>query len=336
MEETHERSLTMRIFVAGATGVLGRRLVPLLVEGGHQVTAMTRTPGKAAGLRATGAEPVVADALDRDAVLRAVVAARPEVVVHQLTALAGTISFRRFDQAFALTNRLRTEGTDHLLEAARAAGTRRFVAQSFAGWPFARVGGPVKTEGDPLDPDPPAELRRTLDAIRHLESAVLGTEGIEGVVLRYGGFYGPGTSAGAGGSMLEDLRRRRFPVVGAGTGVWSFIHIDDAAAATVAAVERGAPGIYQIVDDDPAPVSAWLPALAAAVGAPPPRRVPAWMGRLVAGEHAVVLMTGARGASNAKARRELGWRPGWRSWRQGFRDGLGEPAAGPDQARKVS
>ena len=313
----------MRIFVAGATGVLGRRLVPLLVEGGHQVTAMTRTPGKAAGLRATGAEPVVADALDRDAVLRAVVAARPEVVVHQLTALAGTISFRGFDQAFALTNRLRTEGTDHLLEAARAAGTRRFVAQSFAGWPFARVGGPVKTEGDPLDPDPPAELRRTLDAIRHLESAVLGTEGIEGVVLRYGGFYGPGTSAGAGGSMLEDLRRRRFPVVGAGTGVWSFIHIDDAAAATAAAVERGRPGIYQIVDDDPAPVSEWLPALAAAVGAPPPRRVPAWLGRLLGGEHAMVLMTEVRGAANAKAGRELGWRPAHRSWREGFRTALG-------------
>src|SRR5215218_2459521 len=273
----HERSLTMRIFVAGATGVLGRRLVPLLVEG-----------------------------------------------VHQLTALAGTISFRGFDQAFALTNRLRTEGTDHLLEAARAAGTRRFVAQSFAGWPFARVGGPVKTEGDPLDPDPPAELRRTLDAIRHLESAVLGTEGIEGVVLRYGGFYGPGTSAGEGGFMLEDLRRRRFPLVGAGTGVWSFVHIDDAATATVAAVERGAPGIYQIVDDDPAPVSEWLPALAAAIGARPPLRVPAWVARLAGGAHGVVLMTEARGASNAKARRELGWRPAWPSWRQGFRDGLGD------------
>jgi 2-alkyl-3-oxoalkanoate reductase len=327
----------VRIFVTGATGVLGRRLVPLLVSGGHQVTGMTRTPGKAAGLRAAGAEPVVADALDRDAVLRAVVAARPEVVVHQLTALAGMTGFRKFDREFALTNRLRTEGTDHLLEAARAAGTRRFVAQSFAGWPFARVGGPVKTEEDPLDPDPPAQLRRTLGAIRHLEAAVPGTEGIDGVVLRYGGFYGPGTSAGAGGSMLEGLRRRRFPVVGAGTGVWSFIHIDDAAAATMAAVERGAPGIYQIVDDDPAPVSEWLPALAAAIGAPPPRQVPAWVARLVAGEHAVVLMTEARGASNAKARRELGWRPGYRSWRQGFRHGLGEATtAGPYPARKVS
>jgi len=315
----------MRIFVAGATGALGRRLVPLLVERGHQVTGMTRTAGKAAGLRAAGSEPVVADALDRDAVLAAVVAARPEVVVHELTALAEMTDFRKLDQGFALTNRLRTEGTDHLLAAARAAGARRFVAQSFAGWPFARVGGPVKTEDDPLDPDPPAQLRRTLDAIRHLESAVLGAEGLEGVVLRYGGFYGPGTSAGEGGFMLEDLRRRRFPLVGAGTGVWSFVHIDDAATATVAAVERGAPGIYQIVDDDPAPVSEWLPALAAAVGARPPRRVPAWVARLAGGAHGVVLMTEVRGASNAKARRELGWRPAWPSWRQGFRAGLGDP-----------
>jgi nucleoside-diphosphate-sugar epimerase len=195
----------------------------------------------------------------------------------------------------------------------------RFVAQSFAGWPFARVGGPVKTEDDPLDPDPPAELR-------HLESAVLAIDDMEGVVLRYGGFYGPGTSAGEGGFMVEDLRRRRFPIVGAGTGVWSFVHIDDAAAATVVAVERGAPGIYQVVDDDPAPVSAWLPELAAAVGARPPRRLPAWVARLVAGEHGVVLMTEVRGASNAKARRELGWTPAYPSWRQGFRTGLGLPS----------
>jgi nucleoside-diphosphate-sugar epimerase len=326
----------MRIFVAGATGALGQRLVPLLVGGGHQVTAMTRSAGKAAGLRAAGAEPVVADALDRDAVLAAVCAARPEVVVHQATALAGMRDFRRSDKGFAGTNRLRTEGTDHLLEAARAAGARRMVAQSFTGWPFARVGGPVKTEEDPLDPDPPAQLRRTLDAIRHLEAAMLGAEGIDGVVLRYGGFYGPGTSAGEGGYVLDELRRRRFPIVGAGTGVWSFIHIDDAAAATAAAVERGDPGIYQVVDDDPAPVSEWLPALAAAIGAPPPRRVPAWLARLLAGEHAVVLMTEVRGAANAKARRELGWTPVHRSWRQGFRDGLGEATPGPYPARKVS
>jgi 2-alkyl-3-oxoalkanoate reductase len=316
----------MRMLVAGATGALGRRLVPLLVAGGHQVTAMTRSLGKTMDLYAAGAEPVVADALDRDAVLAAVTAARPEVVVHQLTALASVTSFRKFDEGFAATNRLRTEGTDHLLAAARAAGARRFVAQSFAGWPFARIGGPVKTEDDPLDPDPPAELRRTLDAIRHLESAVLGAEGLEGVVLRYGGFYGPGTSVGDGGFMLDDLRRRRFPMVGAGTGVWSFVHIDDAATATAAAVERGAPGIYQIVDDDPAPVSAWLPALAAAAGARPPRRVPAWLARRLGGEHGVVLMTEARGAANAKARRELGWTPAYPSWRQGFRSSLGPPS----------
>jgi nucleoside-diphosphate-sugar epimerase len=316
----------MNVFVAGATGALGRRLVPLLVAGGHRVVAMTRSPAKAEGLRAAGAEPVVADALDRDAVLAALGDARPEVVVHQLTALADMTDFRRFDEGFAATNRLRTEGTDHLIEAARAAGARRLVAQSFAGWPFARVGGPVKTEDDPLDPDPPAAIRRTLDAIRHLEAAVLGAEGLEGVVLRYGGFYGPGTSAGAGGFIVEDLRRRRFPIIGAGTGVWSFIHIDDAASATAAAVERGAPGIYQIVDDDPAPVSAWLPALAEAVGARPPRRLPIWVARLVAGEHGVVLMTEARGAANAKAKRELGWRPAYPSWRQGFRTGLGLPA----------
>jgi nucleoside-diphosphate-sugar epimerase len=316
----------MNVFVAGATGALGRRLVPLLVAGGHRVVAMTRSPAKAEGLRAAGAEPVVADALDRDAVLAAVGDARPEVVVHQLTALADMTDFRRFDEGFAATNRLRTEGTDHLIEAARAAGARRLVAQSFAGWPFARVGGPVKTEDDPLDPDPPAAVRRTLDAIRPLEAAVLGAEGLERVVLRYGGFYGPGTSAGAGGFIVEDLRRRRFPIIGAGTGVWSFIHIDDAASATAAAVERGAPGIYQIVDDDPAPVSAWLPALAEAVGARPPRRLPIWVARLVAGEHGVVLMTEARGAANAKAKRELGWRPAYPSWRQGFRTGLGLPA----------
>ena len=317
----------MRIFVAGATGALGRRLVPLLVANGHQVTGMTRTPGKAAGLRAAGADPVVADALDREAVGQVVAAARPEVVVHQLTDLAGMTDFRRLDEGFAGTNRLRTEGTDQLVAAARAAGARRLVAQSFAGWPFARVGGSVKTEDDALDPDPPAELRRTLDAIRHLESAVLGAEGLEGIMLRYGGFYGPGTSTSEGGSMVDDLRRRRFPMVGAGTGVWSFVHIDDAATATVAAVERGAPGVYQIVDDDPAPVSAWLPALAAATGAPPPRRVPAWLARLLGGEHGVVLMTQSRGASNAKAKRDLAWRPAYPTWRQGFRTGLGLAAS---------
>jgi nucleoside-diphosphate-sugar epimerase len=225
---------------------------------------------------------------------------------------------RYFDRDFALTNRLRSEGTDHLLAAAQASGARRFVAQSFAGWPYARAGATVKSEEDPLDPDPPAAFRRTLAAIRHLEDAVLGAHGVDGVVLRYGAFYGPGTSLGEGGAHLETVRRRRFPIVGSGAGVWSFVHIDDAAAATAAAVERGAPGVYNVVDDEPAPVAEWLPALAAAHGAKPPLHVPAFVGRLVAGAHTVALMTEIRGASNAKARRELGWQPRYPSWREGF------------------
>jgi nucleoside-diphosphate-sugar epimerase len=310
------------VFVAGATGVLGTRLVPLLVERGHEVTGMTRSPEKAGAVRAAGAEPAIADALDSTATAAAVERARPEVVVHELTALPAAINYRKVDRDFALTNRLRTEGTDNLLGAARASGARRFVAQSFAGWPYARLGGLVKTEEDPLDPDPPPGLRTTLDAIRHLEAAVLGTEGIEGLVLRYGGFYGPGTSVGKGGSVTEDVRRRRIPLVGDAGGVWSFVHIDDAARATVAAIERGEPGTYNIVDDDPAPVSEWLPGLASALGAKPPRRVPAFLARLAVGKHGVVMMTDARGASNAKAKRDLGWELEYPSWREGFRTGL--------------
>jgi 2-alkyl-3-oxoalkanoate reductase len=318
----------MRIFVAGATGVLGRRLVPLLVSNGHTVVGTTRTPGKAEALRAAGATPVVLDALDRDAVLDAVGRVEPEVVVHQLTALTGFTDFRKLDESFAATNRLRTEGTDHLLEGIRRLPVRRIVAQSYAGPGFyARTGGPVKTEDDPFDPDPPAALRRTVEAARHLERAVLEGEGVQGTVLRYGGFYGPGTSLGEGGVYLEAVRRRQFPIVAAGTGVWSFIHIDDAATATLAAIERGRTGVYNIVDDDPAPVAEWLADLAAATGAKPPRRVPAWLARLLVGEHGVVMMTESRGASNAKAKRELGWRPAYPSWRTGFRVGLGSSEA---------
>jgi nucleoside-diphosphate-sugar epimerase len=317
----------MRIFVAGATGAIGRRLVPLLVSNGHTVIGTTRTPSKTDALRAAGANPVVLDALDRDAVREAVIRAEPDVVVHQLTALAGFTDFRKFDEGFAVTNRLRTEGIDNLIAAMKELEVRRLVAQSFAGLPHARIGGPVKTEDDPLDEDPPAGLRRTLEAIQYLENAVLRTDGVEGTVLRYGGFYGPGTSLGEGGFQLEGVRRRRFPIVGGGTGVSSFIHIDDAATATLAAIERGKPGLYNIVDDDPAPVAEWLPALAAAIGAKPPRRVPAWVARLFVGEHGVVLMTEGRGASNAKAKRELGWQPAYPSWRDGFRRGLGSVAA---------
>src|ERR671919_1295232 len=310
----------MKIFVAGATGALGRVLVPQLVAGGHEVVGLTRTPSKQDLLRDLGARPAVADALDPDAVARAVAEAEPEVIVHQLTALSGEIDMRHMDRSFAETNRLRTEGTDHLLAAGRAVGVERFVAQSYAGWPFARTGGPVKDESDPLDPTPPDGLREMLDAIRHLENAVTGAGWTEGVVLRYGGFYGPGTSLSVKpeGEHVALIRKRRFPLVGDGAGVWSFIHIEDAAAATAAAVERGAPGIYNIVDDEPAPVSVWLPATAELFGAKPPRRIPRWLARIVAGELATVMMTEVRGASNAKAKRELGWQPHYASWREGF------------------
>ncbi len=250
---------------------------------------------------------MVVDALDRPAVLAAIAAARPDAVVHQLTALAGIGSPRDFDGTFALTNRLRTEGTDNLLEGARLAGASRFVAQSYAGWPYAHDGGPVKTEDDPLDPEPVPSMAASLAAIRHVEATVTAADGI---VLRYGGLYGPGTGLAAGGEQAELVRKRRFPVVGGGAGVWSFIHVDDAAAATLAALERGTPGaIYNVVDDDPAPVAEWLPALATAVGAKPPRRVPRWLGRIAAGPAVTAMMTEVRGASNAKARRELGWQP---------------------------
>jgi nucleoside-diphosphate-sugar epimerase len=315
----------MRIFVAGASGALGAQLLPMLVADGHEVVAMTRTAAKEDRLRSAGARPVVADALDPDAVARAVGEAEPEVIVHQLTALSGPFDMRHIDRVFAVTNRLRTEATDHLLAAGRAVGARRFVAQSYAGWPYARTGGPVKTEADPLDPDPPAALRETLAAIRHLEQGVTAADWGEGLVLRYGAFYGPGTglSADPHAQMAAPVRKRQFPVVGDGGGVWSFVHIDDAAAATAAAVVRGAPGVYNVVDDEPAPVRDWLPELAADLGAKPPWRVPRWLGRIVAGEAATVMMTDIRGASNARAKRELDWELRYPSWRLGFTKGLG-------------
>jgi nucleoside-diphosphate-sugar epimerase len=308
----------MKILVAGASGALGRQLVPRLVANGHEVVGMTRSASKQQQVRDLGAMPVTADALDPDDVARVVAEAQPEAIVHQLTALSGTLDIRHFDRDFAMTNRLRTEGLDHLLAAGRAVGVRRFVAQSYAGWPFARNGGRVKTEEDLLDPTPADAMHETLDAIRYLERAVTTADWTEGIVLRYGGFYGPGTSLAPGGEQVEMIRKRKFPVVGDGGGVWSFIHIEDAAEATVAAVEHGRRGIYNIVDDEPAPVAEWLPALAHAVGARPPRRVPLWLGRLLAGEAATVMMTDVRGASNTKAKRELGWRPSHASWREGF------------------
>jgi 2-alkyl-3-oxoalkanoate reductase len=317
----------MRVFVAGATGAVGKRLVPGLVEAGHEVIGTTRSAAKADQVRADGGEPVVVDVLDADAARAAVIEAKPDAVVHQATALAsmGT-NLRKFDADFALTNRLRTEGTHHLLAAARDAGTQRFVVQSFTGWPNIREGSSVKTEDDPLDPDPPAACRETLAGIRYLDETVPVAEGIDGVVLRYGAFYGPGTSLWDGGAHVELIRKRRFPIVGSGAGVWSFVHMDDVASATVAAVEQAAPGIYNIVDDEPAPVSVWLPYLAEVLGAKPPRRVPRWVGRLAGGSFAVSMMEQVRGSSNAKAKREWRWQPAYPSWRQGFAEIGRQPA----------
>jgi nucleoside-diphosphate-sugar epimerase len=308
----------MRVFVAGATGVIGRQLVPRLVTAGHEVFGMTRSESKRALLEELGAMPVVADALDPDQVADAVARSKPDVIVHELTAI-GALDLRHFDRDFALTNRLRTEGTDHLLSAGHAVGVRRFVAQSVAGYGlYARTGGPVKSEEDPLDPTPVPEMRETFAAIRHLEEAVLGARWTEGIVLRYGAFYGPGTSMAPGEEQFELIRKRKFPVVGDGAGVWSFIHVADAAEATMAAIEQGTRGVYNVVDDDPTPVAEWLPALAQTLGAKKPMRVPRFVGKLFTGEAGVMMMTGVRGASNAKAERELGWRPAHPSWRQGF------------------
>jgi 2-alkyl-3-oxoalkanoate reductase len=319
----------MKVFVAGATGVIGRQLVLQLVARGHEVVGMTRSESKQDLLRSLGARPVVADALEPDAVAEAVASAEPEVIVHELTALSGKLSVRFIrhperSDASIMTNRLRTEGTDHLLAAARAVGARRFVAQSIAAFGFGRPGGPLQAEADPLDPEPPGAMRAGLEAIVHLEHAVTSIEWGEGIALRYGAFYGPGTgfSLAPEAVMAGPIRKRRFPLIGDGGGVWSFVHIEDAAAATVAAVEGGRRGIYNVVDDEPAPVREWLPVLASALGAKPPRRIPRWLARLAAGEMAAVMMTEVSGASNEKAKRELGWRLRYPSWRLGFAQGL--------------
>jgi nucleoside-diphosphate-sugar epimerase len=321
----------MRVFLAGATGAIGRRLVPRLVARQHQVTATTRSPDKLDLLRALGAEAVVVDGLDAVAVGEAVARAEPDAIIHQMTALGGKPDLKHFDRWFARTNELRMKGTEHLLAAASAAGVERLIAQSYTGWTNIREGGPVKTEDDPLDPNPAKAQTESLAAIRFLEHAVLEAP-LEGIVLRYGSFYGPGASE----SLVELIRKRQLPIVGGGGGVWSWIHLDDAAAATAAALERGRRGVYNIVDEEPAKASECLPYLAEVVGAKPPLRVPAWLGRLAAGEAAVGVMTEARGASNAKAKRELGWLPVWSSWREGFRDGLTEPAAAPLSGGRVA
>ena len=313
------------IFIAGATGVLGRSLVPLLIERGHSVVGMTRSLGKRRLLEQMGARPVVADALDPDAVGRAISEASPDVVMHQATALSDMHSIRNFDAAFAANARLRSEATDILLSASRAAGVQTFIAQSFAGFLLSHNGKPVLSEQDALDPEPPAPFRRAFRADRHLEHVVTSASWTRGIVLRYGGFYGPGTSLSRNppGSQSEMVRRRQFPVVGSGDGIWSFVHIDDAAAGTVAALEHGQRGIYHIADNEPAPVAEWLPFLAHALDGKPPMRVPKWVGRLLAGPAAVIMMTEAHGVSNQKARTELGWTPKYPTWRKGFKDGLG-------------
>ena len=313
----------MRVFVAGASGALGSRLVPQLIAAGHEVTGTHRSPGNAERVRRLGAEPVQLDLLNPDAVIDAVVAAHPDAIIHQATALAGDLDFKHFDRSFHQTSLLRTQGTDSLLAAAKAAGVKRFVAQSYASARYARTGGMVKTEDDPLDPDPIPATREATAALRYLDEVVTGAGGI---VLRYGVFYGA-----ANDGLIEPVRKRMFPIVGGGAGVSSFIHLDDAAAATVLALEHRGPAIYNIVDDDAAPVREWLPVLAKALGAKPPRRAPRWMARLFAGEAAVMMGTQSRGASNAKAKRELGWTPHHPTWREGFAVAYASIASGKER-----
>jgi len=305
----------MHVYIAGGTGAIGQRLVPQLVARGHRVTSTTRDARRIELIERMGAEAVVVDALDSAAVGESVAKAEPDAVVHQLSALSGKLDVKHFDRSFAMTNRLRTEGLDHLIAAAQASGVPHVVTQSYTGWPNIRSGSWVKDEEDPLDPEPPRAQRETLDGIRYLEDA---TQKVDGTVLRYGGFYGDASNA-----MVPVIRKRQFPLAGGGTGYTSFVHLDDAASATVLALEKGTRGVFNIVDDEPAPASEWLPYLAECVGAKPPMRLPLWVARLAGGEVAVSMLTRTRGSSNARAKRELGWELRWPSWRQGFKDGLG-------------
>jgi nucleoside-diphosphate-sugar epimerase len=293
-------------------------LIPLLVARSHSVVATTRNSSKLEELRRIGAEAVALDGLNRDAAVHAIDAAQPDVIVHQMTALASMKSLKKFDDEFETTNRLRTTGTEYLIDAARLVGTRKLIVQSYAGWPSIRQGGRVKTEEDPFDPQPPHSMSRTLDGIRRLEAIVAAASDLTGIVLRYGSFYGPGTSLAPSGEIIQAIRSRRFPIVGDGQGVWSFIHMEDVAMATCLAIERGKQGVYNIVDDEPAEVSVWLPYLAQVLGAKPPRHIPAWLGRLIIGDAGVSMMTKIRGASNVMAKDRLAWQPLFSSWREGF------------------
>ena len=313
----------MRVFVAGGTGAIGKALVPHLVEKGHEVVVLARSAQKSGDVEAMGATVAVADPLDKEELTEVITRSEPEVIMHQLTALAGAGNFRKFDEEFALTNRFRTEVTDTLLAAARAVGAHRFIAQSFCGWPFAREGGHVKTEEDSLDPNPPASFSKTLAAIKRLEDTIRRTDDVQALALRYGMLYGPGTGFATDGAIADLVRKRRMPIVGDGAGIWSFIHVQDAARATLAAMSRGEPGIYNVVDDDPAPVSTWLPHLADVLGAKPPLKLPVWLGKLAIGDGGVSMMTRIRGGSNDKAKRELAWQPVFASWRRGFAEEFG-------------
>jgi len=317
----------MRVFLAGATGAVGRPLVTRLLAAGHEVTATTRSPDKAEQLRRFGVTAFMLDGLDGGAVGEAVARAEPDVIVHQMTALSAKPNLRRFDAWFAETNALRTRGVDHLLSAAVSLGVKRFIVQSYTGWNNKRDGGPIKTEDDPLDADPVPCQRQTMAAIHYLEKAATDAP-LTGIVLRYGNLYGPGASD----EMVALLRNRMLPIIGNGAGIWSWLHVEDAAAAAVAALEAGSAGVYNIVDDEPAPVAQWLPCMAEAVGAKPPLWVPTWLGRLAAGEVAARWMTEGRGASNGKAKRELHFRPVWPTWREGFRHLQGSLGHGPLKA----
>lgn len=313
----------MKIFVTGGTGALGKFLLPQLLEQGHEVVALTRSVDRAEPIERLGASAVIADPLDKQAMTAAVRRAEPEVIIHQLSALKSAGNFKKFDDDFALTNRFRTEVTDTLLAAARTIGTQRLIVQSFCGWPYARKGGPVKTEDDPLDPKPPEGFVKTLAAIKYMESKIHSVPNLAGIALRYGNFYGAGSSISKTGAVGKMVKKRKLAIVGGGGGIWSFIHLSDAARATVAAISRGEPGIYNIVDDEPAKVSAWVPVLAKAVGGKPPRRIPHWLGELLIGKAGVSMLTQVRGGSNAKAKRDLEWTPQYASWRRGFLEALG-------------
>ncbi|MCB0190742.1 MAG: NAD(P)-dependent oxidoreductase [Anaerolineae bacterium] len=310
----------MKIFIAGATGAIGRYLLPRLTEAGHEVTAMTRSQNRMEQIRQAGAKPVVCDVFDRDHLKQAMVTAQPEIVIHQLTNLPQQIDPRRVEQALAQTNRLRTEGTEILMEAAKAAGTRRFIAQSVAFY-YAPTGSLPATEDEQLYKNAPADFANIVHAVDQLEHTVLNTPGIDGTILRYGYFYGPGTAYAEDGSFTQEVRRRRMPIIGNGNGVFSFVHVEDAAIATILALNNK-PGIYNIVDDEPAPIREWLPSYADMLNAPRPMRLPKLIGRLAAGRFGVYFMTEQRGASNKKAKEVLGWRPRYPSWRDGFRAAL--------------